>query len=158
MGNLRTFFSENDIHAIQNAVAKAELKTSGEIRVRIEAHLKNPKDPMKSIRQAFEDAGMRNTKLHNGVMFLLALEDNTFAILGDDGIDKKVPDGFWDNVRDAIINKFKKRRFADGLVEGILLAGEQLAEYFPRSKDDVNELPDAISFADESEEDGRKHD
>ena len=148
MIKLRSFFSDTEIEAIQNAIQLAEAKTSGEIRVRIEAHAEKP---METIRSAFEKAGMRNTKLHNGVMFMLAVEDKIFMILGDDGIDKKVPKGFWDEIKDLVISHFQKGKFAQGLVEGIRLTGEQLAEYFPCENDDVNELSNSISFGDESE-------
>ena len=148
MGKLSDFFSEKDKKAILDAIAEAEKATSGEIRVRIESHAK---DPMRTAREAFKKLGMRNTELHNGVMFLLAVEDKIFVILGDDGIDEKVPEGFWDDVKNVVIREFRDGRFTAGLVEGIKLAGEQLAEFFPHRKGDVNELPDAISFADEEE-------
>jgi uncharacterized membrane protein len=42
--------------------------------------------------------------------------------------------------------KFSEGLYADGLADGVRMAGEKLREHFPRSKDDVNELTDAISF------------
>ncbi|MCP4708848.1 MAG: TPM domain-containing protein [Planctomycetes bacterium] len=147
MGDIRSFFSEEDEALILSAVREAESCTSGEIRVRIEKEAGS--DPMAAARKAFESLGMRNTELHNGVLFVLALEDRQFIILGDDGIDQKVPDDFWDSVRDVVIDHFGKGQFGQGLAEGIKLAGEQLAQYFPCQKDDVDELPNAISYADE---------
>lgn len=57
-----------------------------------------------------------------------------------------VPPGFWDTIRDHMQQRFAEGRFAEGLAEGILMAGEKLKEHFPREKNDVNELSDAISF------------
>ena len=34
------------------------------------------------------------------------------------------------------------------LLKGLLMAGKQLKEHFPHKKDDINELPDEISFDD----------
>lgn len=147
MEKLKDFFSEDDEKLIETAIKEAEKETSGEIRVHLE---KNGGDePMKFARKAFEKLGMRNTELHNGVLFVLAVEDRKFVILGDDGINQKVPDGFWNEVKDIVIDKFKKGLFADGLSEGIRLAGKQLATFFPYQKGDVDELSNAISYADE---------
>ena len=150
MTNLKGFFSEDDVKLILSATRQAESRTSGEIRVRIER--KAGKDPMLVARNAFESLGMRNTELHNGVLFLLAVEDRQFVILGDDGIDEKVPAGFWDDVRDVVQGHFREGFFGKGLAEGIKLAGEQLAAFFPHEADDIDELPDAISYADQGDE------
>lgn len=150
MDKLREFFSKDDEAMILDAIGKAESDTSGEIRVRIEKTAGD--DPMGMVRKAFEELGMRKTKLHNGVLFVLAIEDRKFIILGDDAINERVSDDFWDSVRDVVIQNFKKNRFAQGLAEGIEMAGKQLSTFFPCQKNDVNELSDAISFADEKGE------
>lgn len=147
MADLREFLTQADREAILAAIREAEARTSGEIRVRVEA--RTDRDPLVTARRAFEALGMRATQLRNGVLFLIAVEDRRFVILGDDGINRKVPADFWDRVRDVVIDHFRQQRFAAGLAAGIRLAGEQLATFFPRQQDDVNELPDAISFADE---------
>ena len=147
MDNLRSFFTKDDESLILSAIKNAESNTSGEIRVRIENQAE--KDPMRTARKAFESMGMRNTELHNGILFVLFLKDRKFVILGDDGINKKVPDGFWNNVKDVVLDHFRKNLFAQGLAEGIKLAGGQLSTFFPYQKDDINELPNAISYADE---------
>jgi len=79
-------------------------------------------------------------------LFYLAVNDRKFAILGDAGINAKVPADFWDETKEHVIARFKESRIADGLSEGIVMAGEQLKKHFPYQSDDVNELPDEISF------------
>ena len=76
----------------------------------------------------------------------LAVTDRKFAILGDAGINAKVSENFWGNIKEHMLDRFKEGRFADGLSEGILMAGEQLKTHFPYQDDDVNELSDEISF------------
>ncbi len=94
----------------------------------------------------FEELDMHKTELRNGVLIYLAMEDKQLAILGDVGINLKVPKGFWDDTRDVMISHFKNGEFAKGLSQGILNAGQQLKEHFPYQKDDTNELSDEISF------------
>jgi len=57
-----------------------------------------------------------------------------------------VEPGFWDAIRQHMEVMFREGKFTDGICDGIRMAGEQLAKYFPITKDDRNELPDDISF------------
>jgi uncharacterized membrane protein len=89
---------------------------------------------------------MHKTEQRNGVLFYLAIKDRKFAILGDGGINAVTPDDFWDRIKEKMLSLFTEGRFAEGLREGILMAGEQLKKHFPYEKGDVNELSDEISF------------
>jgi uncharacterized membrane protein len=89
---------------------------------------------------------MHKTALRNGVLFYLAVVDRKFAIIGDAGINAKVPADFWNDVKEMMLVNFKAGMFTDGLSKGILMAGEHLKIHFPHQPDDVNELPDEISF------------
>jgi uncharacterized membrane protein len=94
----------------------------------------------------FRRLGMHKTADRNGVLIYLALKERSFAIIGDTGINSVVPIGFWDNIRDHMKMRFSEERFAEGLAEGIIMAGEQLKEHFPYTGNDINELSDTISF------------
>ncbi len=98
----------------------------------------------------FEKLKMHETKLRNAVLFYLALDDRKFAILGDAGINQLTPENYWDSIKDVMLREFAENKFASGLSSGILMAGEQLKEHFPYQLDDINELPDEISFGDKS--------
>ena len=74
------------------------------------------------------------------------MEDRKFAIIGDVGINHKVPAGFWDNIKTDMENHFRQGAFVEGLVHGITMSGNQLKTHFPHAVNDVNELPDEISF------------
>ena len=140
------YFSEENKLQISNAIRVAETNTSGEIRVHIEKHCKD--DVLDRAAYIFDKLEMQKTKLRNGVLFYLAVEDKKFAILGDAGINEKVPEDFWEEIKNEAIKKFKENRFADGLADGIIKAGEQLKVHFPYQDDDINELSDEISFND----------
>ena len=140
----RSFFTEKDKQTIKLAVQQAEKNTSGEIRVHIENHCKG--DPVFRAAVVFEKLGMAATKARNGVLFYLAVKDKKFAIIGDEGIDSKVPPGFWEEMKSLMIAHFREGKFCEGLSEGIILAGSELGRFFPYKRDDINELPDDISF------------
>ncbi len=139
-----TFFTPEQQEAIIRAISEAEHATSGEIRVHVETSCKV--NVLDEAAWLFKRVGMHKTADRNGVLIYLALKERSFAIIGDSGINAVVPDGFWDNIRDHMQHRFSGGFFTEGLVEGVMMAGEKLREHFPRSKDDVNELPDAISF------------
>jgi len=139
-----SFFSKEQQAQILASVKEAELETSGEIRVHIETSLKG--DVLVRTAWLFKKLGMDKTAERNGVLFYLAVGDRKFAIIGDSGINAKVPSGFWDEISELLKKNFKEGKFAEGLSEGILKAGEQLKTHFPHRLDDVNELPDEISF------------
>lgn len=142
--SVQNFFTEDEKTKITNAIKTAELNTSGEIRVHVEG--KCPGEVLDSAAYWFEKLKMHKTELRNGVLFYLAITDRKFAILGDGGINAKVPEDFWENIKEHMLSRFKEGKFADGLAEGILMAGEQLKKHFPHQSDDVNELSDEISF------------
>ncbi len=95
----------------------------------------------------FFELGMPQTKHRNGVLIFVAPEMKEFAILGDEGINKVVPDCFWDDAALILERYFKKREWAEGLCKAIAVIGEKLAEYFPVEEDDTNELSDDITYA-----------
>ena len=125
------------------AIAEAEKNTSGEVRVHVER--RSGPDPVARAQAVFKDLGMANTELHNGVLIYLATKDRKFAIIGDEGIHRAVPPGFWDETKSRMEVMFRDGRFTEGVTLGIRLAGENLARYFPCLAGDVNELPDTIS-------------
>ncbi len=138
------FFSKEDKNLISEAIKSAELNTSGEIRVHVESEIKG--DVLDRAAYIFELLEMHNTKERNGVLFYLAIKSRKFAILGDAGINTKVPSDFWDKIKDKMAAQFATGNFAPGLSDGILMAGEQLKKHFPHQTEDVNELPDELSF------------
>ena len=140
----RKYFTQEQIDDIKLSVQSAELETSGEIRVVIEEVCKD--EVLDRAAYLFQKLKMIQTKLRNGVLIYLAIKDHKFAIIGDAGINERVPADFWDNTKNIMLDDFRKDLFTEGLCQGIKLAGEQLRQYFPHKDDDINELSDEISF------------
>jgi uncharacterized membrane protein len=141
-----SFFTKEQQADILSAIKEAEDMTSGEIRVHIENQIDG--DVLDRAAWIFKKIKMHETAEKNGVLFYLAVVNRKFAIIGDEGINSKVPEGFWDNIKDIMETHFREEKFSEGLTKGILMAGLQLKTHFPYHKDDVNELPDDILYDD----------
>lgn len=144
MSNAITILNREEDRRVVEAIRQAELNTSGEIKVHIENRCKG--DIEKRSLFVFSHLKLNETKLRNGVLIYLAVKDHKFAILGDEGIDNVVEEGFWNDVKDLMLSYFKEGRFTEGLEQGIQRCGEKLKSYFPYQSDDINEIPDEISY------------
>ena len=142
--NAKNFFTKEQKQQIVQAIRDAEKDTSGEIRLHIETKCKG--EPLDRAVKMFASLKMHQTRLRNGILIYLAVNDQKFAIFGDEGINAVVPDDFWEEVKEAMAAKFQKGEFADGISDGIRQVGLKLKEFFPYQDDDVNELDDDISI------------
>ncbi len=138
------FFKKKEEQRIVAAIKEAEGHTSGEIRVHLEKELAG--DARNVAARVFHELEMDQTAERNGVLIFIVPSMHRFAIIGDKGINEKVPSNFWEDVRDVMQQHFRQGNFGEGVVEGVRLSGLKLKEYFPRMSDDKNELPDEISY------------
>ena len=140
----KDFIAILDQPRIIDAIKSAEIQTSGEIRVHVQPRAGG--EIRNVAERTFERLGMTKTELRNGVLLFIACEEQRFVILGDRGIDEKVPAGFWDEIAAKLTIAFQHREFTEGIVHAIQSAGEELRHYFPRAHDDVNELTNDINI------------
>ncbi|HEY5511234.1 MAG TPA: TPM domain-containing protein [Prolixibacteraceae bacterium] len=138
------FLSPEEEEQVVQAIKSAEHQTSGEIRIHIEAVCRE--EVLDRAAWLFKLLKMNKTELRNGVLIFLSTSDRKFAIIGDAGINAVVPEGFWNDVKDLMVSNFAKGDLVKGFVLGISKVGEKLKEFFPYQEDDVNELPDEISY------------
>ncbi len=144
MASAKNFFTDEQVKMIEQAIRSAEENSSGEIRVHIENWCKG--DEVVCATKTFHKLRMHKTELRNGTLFYLAIKDRKFAVIGDSGIHKNVPEGFWDKVRDQMLENFKNGKFTEGLCNGINMTGIELKKYFPLSASDKNELSNEVTF------------
>ncbi|MBI3233431.1 MAG: TPM domain-containing protein [Bacteroidetes bacterium] len=140
-----TPFTPIEEELIVSAIRYAEHKTSGEIRIHIEASCSS--DAYKRSVEVFNELKMHETEARNGVLIYVAFKDQKFSILGDTGIHEKLGDLYWEDLKKQMAEKFSKGLLCNGIVLGIMEIGNQLSFHFPYRKDDANELSDEISFA-----------
>jgi uncharacterized membrane protein len=144
MKTARTFFDQQEQTLLIGAIALAELKTSGEIRLHIDNFCFG--NEIKRAEKVFTKLKMHETKERNGVLIYIAVLSKKIAVVGDEGIHQKLSNEFWQKIVDDLIKKFKASNKAKALSECIHDCGEQLGKFFPRKSDDTNELTNTISF------------
>lgn len=96
-----------------------------------------------AVRQ-FKVGAERRTTGRTGVLIYLSMREHRAEIVADESIAAKVPAEVWGEAMGDMLVHIRKGRIAEGLSAGIRDVGYVLAEHFPRSEDDVNELPDRL--------------
>ncbi len=139
---MKSLLGPSDHDRIVAAIAEAETKSSGQIRVHL--HHRSVQDPIESGKKVFEKLGMTATAEKNGVLIFVAPKSKNFAILGDSGIHEKCGDDFWSDAAALMAEHFRRGDFAGGIVATVGKLGDALAAHFPRGDGSVNELPDEV--------------
>ena len=139
----KKFFTEDEQQKIVEEIRQAEEQTSGEIRVHLDRH--SAGDVLKKAQKIFYQLWMARTRERNGVLIYLATDHRKFAIVGDEGIHRVVPENYWEEVKEEMQKHFREDKFLAGLCRAIQQIGEKLQAHFPAEKAGLNELPDEIS-------------
>ena len=143
----KSLLSQDIQDAVIAAIAAAEKRSSGEIRVYVESHcaMVNPIDRSAAI---FEQLNMHLTKERNGVLLYLALNDKQFAIVGDEGINQKVGgNDYWEFIATKLKEHFKAGQIKEGICFCVTEIGMSLAKHYPEDDSkQINELPNEIVF------------
>ena len=140
---VEAFLTAEEEQEVIDAILVAEKNTSGEIRVHIEPT--TTLDHYERAQEVFYLLKMDNTKHSNAVLLYIAVNDRKFVIFGDNGINEVVPKNFWDDTKETIQSHFKNGNYKQGIIDGILKAGEELKEHFPYKSNDTNELSNEVS-------------
>ena len=127
---------------VMAAIAAAESRTSGEIRVWV-SH-REVADALQAARERFDKLGMHKTTHRNAVLLYFAPRSRVFAVVGDAAVHDQCGDAFWQEVAGQLAADLKKTSFTGALVRAVQKIGVLLAEHFPTGPGDKNELPDDI--------------
>jgi uncharacterized membrane protein len=139
----KKFFSEKEEQQIIGFIKAAEQFTSGEIRFYVESKCEG--DALERAIAVFHHLELHKKSHRNGVLIYLAKEHKKFAIVGDEGIHTKVPDNFWEEVKNKMAEIFKQGNLVDGICEGVKLVGEKLKESFPFDSNNTEGYTDIIN-------------
>jgi putative membrane protein len=93
---------------------------------------------------AFYQQGLYRTREETGILIFISLLERKVWILGDRGINEKIPPGYWKSLADELARGIRSGAAAETLCHVVSACGAELARDFPRRADDRNELPDEI--------------
>jgi len=142
----RRRFPREVLEAIEQAVADAERKTSGEIRFAIETQLAihelwNDKSPRESAAETFARLHVWDSELNNGVLIYVLMADRDVEIVADRGAAARISPAEWEAACRLMETHFREGRFKDGALAGVDAVGRLLEREFPSRPGDRDELP-----------------
>jgi uncharacterized membrane protein len=140
-------FPRETLMAIEKAIKASEATHRGEIRFVVEgaldtAPLLRGQTARERAIDVFSQLRIWDTAHNNGVLIYLLLADRDVEIVADRGIDAKVGAQEWERICRKMEAAFRQADFQGGVVAGIQEVTRHLAEHFPPTGDDRNELPD----------------
>lgn len=97
----------------------------------------------KAVR-AFYERGLYRTRDESGILIFISLLERKVWILGDRGVDRRIPLETWQAHAREVSAGIREGRACDALCQVIESCGAVLREHFPRKEDDTNELPDEM--------------
>ncbi len=143
----RRAFPAAALERITAVIAEQEKRHSGELRFVVEGGL----PPLRVLgRQSararavelFSQLRVWDTGHNSGVLIYLLLADRDVEILADRGIAAKVGQPQWEAICRGMEQRFARGEYEQGVIEGLRAVGDLLAQHFPASADNPNELPD----------------
>jgi putative membrane protein len=92
----------------------------------------------------FRAAAERRTAGRTGILIYLSMAERRAEIVADEAITKVTTPETWGEAMAALLVEVKQGRPAEGIVAAIERVGAVLAEHFPRSAGETNEIPDKL--------------
>jgi len=92
----------------------------------------------------FKSAAERRTTGRTGILIYLSMAERRAEIIGDEAITKVTTPETWGDAMTSLLVEVKEGRVGDGIVAAIERVGAVLTEHFPRTAEDVNEIPDKL--------------
>jgi len=135
-----------DRQRVEQAVAAAEQRHAGEIRVVVEASLHFAQlwhrvTPRQRALQLFAQLGVWDTAANNGVLVYVLLADRAVEFVADRAIAARIPEGDWLSLCRDVEAACGRGELAEGCCVAVRGVATQLERHFPRGSNSSNELP-----------------
>lgn len=94
--------------------------------------------------ELFKVAAEQRTAQRVGVLLYLSSGERMAEIVADEAIHAKVPQERWGEAMAALVSEVRAGRPGPGMVAAVAAIGTIIAEHFPKTDADINELPDRL--------------
>lgn len=144
---IEKFFSDEHLKKISQEISEIEKLTSGEIRLCVQEErgkLEKNKTPRELALQEFVMLEMHKTKERTGVLIHILVNERKFEILADEGINKKIEEHMWNDIKEHMRTEFRQGNYLEGVLYCIRLIGGKLKDEFPCKSDDTDELSNDV--------------
>ena len=92
----------------------------------------------------FLSQNLHTTKGRTGVLIFVSIAEHYAEIIADEGIYQKVDPSHWDEALKAMLGHIKRGEIEQGFLAAIEASADVLAEHFPVSANDEDELPNHL--------------
>lgn len=143
---VKCHFPAESMRRIEDAIAASERTHYGEICFAVESSLHvfdifRKKSGKTRAIEVFSNLHVWDTAQNNGVLIYLLLADHDFEILADRGVHQHVGGEGWAHICQHMEAMFRQDQFEGGVLYGIEKIGAYLAQHYPASGENANELP-----------------
>ncbi|HXG99112.1 MAG TPA: hypothetical protein VNI79_01710 [Sphingomicrobium sp.] len=94
--------------------------------------------------ELFKAGAERRTVGRTGILIYLSLGEHRAEIVADEAITSVTTPDTWGEAMAALLVEVKAGRPGEGIAAAVAIIGEVLADHFPKSGDDTNEIPDKL--------------
>jgi uncharacterized membrane protein len=141
----RRAFPQTTLDAIEAAIQAGETRHGGEIRFAVENSLPGilawrGMSARERAIEMFSNLRVWDTEHNSGVLVYLLLADHDIEIVADRGIAARVDQAAWEAVAQTMESAFRQGEFERGALAGIAQISDLLAQNFPPSGDNPDEL------------------
>ena len=141
-------FPPSTLRAIENAIGESEQSHDGELRFAVEGGLKlwlllHGRMPRARAIEIFSQLQVWDTEHNSGVLIYVQVADRRIEIVADRGINARVEQHQWNAISLDIKSAFQAQHYEAGAIEGIREITLLLAQHFPPTGANPDELPNA---------------
>jgi len=142
---LKKLFPQSALDDIETAITHSEALHRGEICVAIECSLSlsattSNQSLTDRALEVFSLLRVWDTENNNGVLIYLLLAEQRIKIIADRNINNKVEEQQWQEICTTLALAFQQEQYSMGMNDAIKQVGQLLAEHFPKTGNNVNEL------------------